>query len=63
MRRIRKDDNPNKKLTFALDEVFTQELYRSMLRNNRTRTAEAKLRLQDHLIRFPDFTNIEAKEV
>ncbi|WP_011279167.1 TraY domain-containing protein [Sodalis glossinidius] len=62
MRHQRRDDNPNKLITFKLNQEYTALLYASIQKTGKSRSGEVKLWVQDHLKRFPDF-NPDSREV
>ncbi|WP_162300363.1 TraY domain-containing protein [Klebsiella pneumoniae] len=47
------------KCALKLDEETNRRLIKAKDRSRRSKTAEAYLRLKDHLERFPDFYNSE----
>ncbi len=48
-----------KNVLLKLDEETNRRLIKAKDRSRRSKTAEAYLRLKDHLERFPDFYNSE----
>ncbi len=50
---------PGKNVFLKLDEETNRRLIKAKDRSRRSKTAEAYLRLKDHLERFPDFYNSE----
>ncbi|MER4282538.1 TraY domain-containing protein, partial [Klebsiella pneumoniae] len=46
---------PGKNVLLKLDEETNRRLIKAKDRSRRSKTAEAYLRLKDHLERFPDF--------
>ncbi|HDG9776513.1 TPA: TraY domain-containing protein [Raoultella planticola] len=46
---------PGKNVLLRLDEETNRRLIKAKDRSRRSKTAEAYLRLKDHLERFPDF--------
>lgn len=53
---------PGQHVLLRLDDATNRRLIKAKDRSRRSKTAEAYLRLKDHLERFPDFYNSELAE-